>query len=109
MKLVLEPWRTSGCAKTAFSEAMVICVNSANHEPAPIAHPLMAPMIGLGNSHKRMKLRLSERQESITSAALCPVGIPYGQCKSRRLPLAVFYWYIPAEKARTAPVTTIER
>ena len=76
MKLVFEPWRTSGWAKTAFSDARVMWVKSDSQEPAPMAQPLIAPMIGLPNSHMRRKLRGSTRQESMTSAAVSPVTMP---------------------------------
>ncbi len=41
-----------------------------------MAQPLIAPMIGLPNSHMRRKLRGSARQESMTLAAVSPVTMP---------------------------------
>ena len=63
-------------SKTALFDAMVICVNSVSQEPAPMAQPLIAPMIGLPNSHMRRKLRGSARQESMTLAAVSPLTMP---------------------------------
>ncbi len=44
-------WRTSGCANTAWSEAIVMSAASWYQKPPPIAQPLTAAMIGLPSRH----------------------------------------------------------
>ena len=50
-KLVLEMCRTSGCANTAWSEAIVISAASWYQKPAPMAQPFTAAMIGFDSRH----------------------------------------------------------
>ena len=50
-KVVFEMCRTSGCANTAWSDAIVMSAASWYQKPPPIAQPLTAAMIGLPSRH----------------------------------------------------------
>ena len=50
-KLEFEMWRTSGCANTAWSDAIVMSAASWYQKPPPIAQPLTAAMIGFPSCH----------------------------------------------------------
>src|SRR5262249_39246960 len=98
--------RTSGCANTAWSDAMVTSAAGWYQKPAPSAQPLTAAMIGLPSFHicvHSPTLRPSLRcQYSRNSAYDLPLG-----SELRDAPGAGAPWSRPEQNARPAPVKMI--